>query len=416
MTEPRKHLYFILFVVLLEIISLGIIIPIYPILLMELGGVSLSEAAIIGGYLIFIYAFMQFIFAPISGALSDRFGRRPIILIALFIFMLDYILLANVTSIYWLAAARIIGGIAGSSMTPAHAYVTDISSKANRAKYFGMLGAAVGVGFILGPAIGGVLGQIDTRLPFWVAAAVMGMATIVGYFILPESLPEDKRRKFEWKRANPVGTLIQMSKYKWVISLMAVMFFLELAGQAYPAIWTFFTIEKFDWSIQEVGYSLTFFGLLMAVVQGGLVGPAIQKLGNLKTAYIGFIATIVTFFIVSVVPTGWLLYAFMPIMALGGFAGVVMRTILSYQVPENAQGELSGALTSASSIVAFSSPLLMTQIFGYFTSDEAYIYLPGAPFVAAGILAIIGFVLFIRASKKVSFENKNDHLDKEGAA
>lgn len=405
MTDQRKHLYFILFVVLLEIISLGIIIPIYPQLLMELAGVDLSEAAIIGGYLVFIYAFMQFIFAPVAGALSDKFGRRPIILIALFIFMLDYILLANVTNIYWLAAARIIGGIAGSSLTPAHAYVTDISSKENRGKYFGMLGAAIGVGFILGPAIGGVLGQIDTRLPFWVAAAVMGMATIIGYFILPESLAKDKRRDFEWKRANPVGALLQMSKYRWVLGLMAVMFCLEMAGQSYPAIWTFFTIERFDWSIQEVGYSLTFFGLLMALVQGGLVGPAIQKLGNLKTAYIGFIATIITFFIVGFVTTGWMLYTFMPLMALGGFAGVVMRTVMSYQVPENAQGELSGALTSASSIVAFTSPLLMTQIFGYFTSPDAYIYLPGAPFVAAGVIAFIGFLLFIRASRHVSFEH-----------
>lgn len=411
MTEQRRHLYFILFVVLLEVISLGIIIPIYPKLLMELAGVSLSEAAIIGGYLVFIYAFMQFIFAPITGALSDKFGRRPVILIALFIFMLDYILLANAPNIYWLTIGRIIGGIAGSSITPAHAYVTDISSKENRGKYFGMLGAAIGVGFILGPALGGVLGQIDVRLPFWVAAAVMGAAAIIGYFILPESLSKDKRREFDWKRANPVGTLIQMSKYKWVLGLMSVMFCLEMAGQAYPSIWTFFTIERFDWSIQEVGYSLTFFGVLMALAQGGLIGISIQKLGNMKTAYIGFVATILTFFIVSMVSTGWVLYAFMPLMALGGFAGVVMRTVLSYQVPEDAQGELSGALTSMSSIVAFISPLMMTQIFGYFTSDEAYIYMPGAPFVAAGVLAFIGFLLFILATKKVSFsivENGSD--------
>lgn len=404
MTQQRKHLYFILFVVLLEVISLGIIIPIYPKLLMELGGVSLSEAAIIGGYLVFIYAFMQFIFAPITGALSDKYGRRPIILIALVIFMFDYILLANAPNLYWLTIGRVVGGIAGSSITPAHAYVTDISSKENRGKYFGMLGAAIGVGFILGPALGGVLGQIDVRLPFWVAAAVMGFAAVLGYFILPESLSKDKRRDFDWKRANPIGTLFQMSKYKWVISLMGIMFCLEMAGQSYPAIWTFFTIEKFGWSIQEVGYSLTFFGLLMAVAQGGLIGISIQKLGNMKTAFIGFIATVITFFIVSVVPTGWMLYTFMPLMALGGFAGVVMRTVMSYQVPEDAQGELSGALTSMSSIVAFTSPLFMTQIFGYFTSDEAYIYLPGAPFVAAGILAFIGFMLFLRASKKLSFE------------
>lgn len=399
MTESRKHLYFILFVVLLEIMSIGIIIPIYPKLLILLGGYSLSEAAIIGGYLVFIYAFMQFMFAPVLGNLSDQYGRKPIILIALFVFMLDYILLANAPSVLWLAVGRVIGGVAGSSITPAHAFLTDISTKENRAKYFGMLGAAIGVGFILGPALGGVLGEIDVRLPFWVAAGVMGVTSIIGYFILPESLAKDKRRKFEWKRANPIGALAQMGKYKWVLSLFAVFICMEMAGQAYPSVWTFFTIERFDWSIREVGYSLGIFGLFMAIVQGGLVGPAIARLGNLKTIYIGFAATIITFVFVSLVTNGWLLYAFMPIMALGGFAGVVLRTVMSYQVPEDSQGELQGALASISSIVAFTSPLMMTQIFGYFTSPDAYIYMPGAPYLAAAILAFLGFLLFVRVNR-----------------
>lgn len=399
MTESRKHLYFILFVVLLEIMSIGIIIPIYPKLLILLGGYSLSEAAIIGGYLVFIYAFMQFMFAPVLGNLSDQYGRKPIILIALFVFMLDYILLANAPSVLWLAVGRVIGGVAGSSITPAHAFLTDISTKENRAKYFGMLGAAIGVGFILGPALGGILGEIDVRLPFWVAAGVMGVTSIIGYFILPESLAKDKRRKFEWKRANPIGALAQMGKYKWVLSLFAVFICMEMAGQAYPSVWTFFTIERFDWSIREVGYSLGIFGLFMAIVQGGLVGPAIARLGNLKTIYIGFAATIITFVFVSLVTNGWLLYAFMPIMALGGFAGVVLRTVMSYQVPEDSQGELQGALASISSIVAFTSPLMMTQIFGYFTSPDAYIYMPGAPYLAAAILAFLGFLLFVRVNR-----------------
>ena len=409
MTEGRKHLYFILFVILLEVISFGIIIPIYPSLLIELSDVSLSDAAKIGGYLIFLYAFMQFICAPIAGALSDKFGRRPVILISLLILSLDYVLQANAPTIWWLAAGRFIGGIVGSAISPAHAYVTDISTKKNRGKYFGMLGAAIGVGFILGPAMGGMLGQIDLRLPFWVAAAVIGSAGVIGYFLLPESLPPEKRREFDWKRANPVGTLVQMGKYKWVLSLFSIFFCMEMAGQAYPSVWTFFTIERFGWSIQEVGYSLTFFGLLMAIAQGGLVGPSIAKLGNLKTIYIGFAATISTFIVVSLVTTGWALYAFMPIMALGGFAGVVLRTILSYQVPENSQGELQGALTSISSIVAFTSPLMMTQIFGYFTSPDAYIYMPGAPYLAAAILASIAFLLFLRVNKKANItEQKHD--------
>ncbi|MCJ8325041.1 MAG: TCR/Tet family MFS transporter [Rhizobiales bacterium] len=399
MTQSRKHLYFILFIVLLDVVGLGIIIPIFPQLLMELGGTSLSQSAIIGGYLVFVYAVMQFLFAPVMGALSDQFGRRPVILISVFVFMLDYILLANAPNIWWLAIGRVIAGIAGSSITTAHAYVTDISKKANRAKYFGLLGAAMGLGFILGPALGGFLGDYGVRVPFWFSAIVLGITFVIGYFVLPESLPIEKRRKFEWSRANPIGALIQMSKYKWVIGLMAVMFLMEMAGQVYPTTWTFFTIERFDWSIKEVGGSLALFGALMVIVQGGLIGPIIKKFGNVTTVFIGLVASTVTFVVVGFVTEAWMLYSFMPIMALGGIAGVGVRTMLSHQVPDNAQGELQGALTSASSIVAFISPLMMTQIFGYFSSKDAYIYLPGAAFLAAAVLSLIGLFVFISASR-----------------
>lgn len=408
MTDQRKQLYFVLFIVLLDVVGLGIIIPIFPQLLMGFGDTSLSQAAITGGYLVFVYAIMQFLFAPIMGALSDKYGRRPIILISVFVFMLDYILLANAPNLYWLAIGRIIAGIAGSSITTAHAYVTDISSKANRAKYFGMLGAAMGLGFILGPALGGFLGDYGVRVPFWVSAVVLGLTFIIGYFILPESLPKDKRREFEWKRANPVGTLLQMSKYKWVVGLMVVMFLMEMAGQVYPSTWTFFTIERFDWSIKEVGGSLALFGFLMVIVQGGLIGPIVDKFGNVKTAYIGMVASSITFIIVAFVSDAWMLYAFMPLMALGGLSGVGVRTILSHQVPDNAQGELQGALTSASSIVAFISPLMMTQIFGYFSNKDAYIYLPGAAFLAAAILSIISFMVFVMINRSPNLSKNSE--------
>ena len=399
MTQSRKHLYFILLVVLLEVVGFGIVIPIYPKLLIELGAVSLSQAAIIGGYLIFVFAIMQFIFGPIMGGLSDRYGRRPVILISLVAISLDYLLLVYAPNLWWLVIGRIIGGVAGSTITAAHAYVTDISSKDNRAKYFGMLGAAIGTGFILGPALGGVLGEIDVRMPFKVAAIFVAITAVFGYFLLPESLAEDKRSKFDIKRANPLGTLRQMTKYKWVPILLAVMFFLEMAGQVYPSVWTFFTIERFSWTIKEVGYSLTAFGFLMAVVQGGLVAPISKAIGNKNTAYLGFFATTTTMFIVGFISQGWVLYAFLPLMAMGGLAGVGVRTILSLQVPDNAQGELQGAITSIVSIVAFISPLIMTQIFGYFTSKDAYVYLPGAPFIAAACFACIAATLFWLGSK-----------------
>lgn len=411
MTQSRKHLYFILLVVLLEVIGLGIIIPIFPRLLMELGSFNLSDAAIIGGYLVFAYAIMLFFFGPVMGGLSDQYGRRPVILIALVVICLDYILLAYAPNLWWLVIGRIIGGVAGSSITSANAYITDISTKENRAKYFGMLGAAFGLGFVLGPAMGGILGEIDVRLPFKVSAVFVGVTAIFGYFLLPESLAEDKRRKFDIKRANPVGTLLQMFKYKSVPVLLTVMFFLEMAGQVYPSTWTFYTIERFGWSIREIGYSLTAFGLLMAVVQGGLVGPITKAIGNYKTAYIGFAAIITTMITVGFISESWLLYSFMPLMALGSLAGVGVRTIMSHQVPDNAQGELQGAITSSLSIVAFLSPLILTQVFGYFTSDNAYIYLPGAAFLAAASFAIIAATLFIlgcRAPDLVANEIVNE--------
>ncbi len=398
MTQSRRHLYFILFVVLLEIIGIGIIIPIFPKLLIELGATDLSDAAITGGYLMFIFAIAMFFAAPIMGGLSDKFGRRPVILISLFVYMLDYILLVYAPTLIWLVIGRIVGGIAGGVISTAHAYVTDISSPENRAKYFGMLGAAIGLGFILGPAMGGFLGEIDVRLPFKAAAVVLGITFLVGYFLLPESLDKDKRREFDIKRANPIGALVQMSKYKGVFVLLGIIFFLEAAGQVYPATWTYFTIFMFDWTIREVSYSLVVFGLLMMLVQGGLVGPISKKLGDVKLTYVGLFFIILTFIALSFIDQAWVLYAFMPFMAFGGLAGIGVRTILSKQVPDNAQGELQGSITSLISIVAFSSPLMMTQIFGYFSRADAYIYLPGAAFLASALFCIIAATLFIKGS------------------
>lgn len=404
MTQGRKHLYFILLVVLLEVVGFGIIIPIFPSLLMELGSTDLSDAAKTGGYLVFVFAIMLFFFGPIMGGLSDQYGRRPVILISLAVMSFDYVLLANAPSLWWLVVGRILGGIAGSTITAAHAYVTDISTKDNRAKYFGMLGAAIGVGFIMGPALGGYLGSIDVRMPFKASAVFMALTFIFGYFILPESLPIDKRRKFNIKRANPLGTLTQMLKYKWVPILLLVMFCIEMASHVYPSTWTYFTIERFNFDTREIAFSLTVFGVLMTIVQGGLVGPISKKFGNAKTSFIGLFAMLFTMVVISFIEQKWALYALMPVMAFGGLSTVGVRTIMSTQVPDDAQGELQGAITSSISIVAFISPLMMTQIFGYFTSKDAYIYLPGAAFLAAACFVIIALTLFIKGNGAANAE------------
>ncbi len=389
MKKKNAALGFIFVTVLIDIVGIGLIIPIIPNLIMELTDVTNSEAAIIGGSLAATYAVMQFFFAPILGGLSDKLGRRPILLIALLGLGLDYLVIAFAPTLTWLFIARMISGICGSSVTVANAYIADISTAVDRAKNFGMIGAAFGLGFIIGPAIGGFLGEIGTRIPFFAAAGMSLINWLYGYFIIPESLALENRRAFEWKRANPFGTLKSILKYKTILGLITCIFLVYVAANATHSNWSFYTAEKFDWGPQEIGFSLTFVGVMIALVQGALVGPVVKKIGEVKAVYIGLFFNVLGLFLLAWATESWMVYAIIVPYAFGGLSGPSIQSIMAGQIPKNAQGELQGGLTNVMMVTAIIGPPLMTGIFSYYTSPQQSIYFPGAPFVLGSILAVI---------------------------
>ena len=401
--EPRKAaLAFIFITVLIDVIGLGIIIPIIPALIVELTGEGLSKAAIYGGWLMFVYAFTQFIFAPVIGALSDRFGRRPVLLLSLFGFGIDYILIGFAPTISWLFIARFISGITGASITTASAYIADISSPEKRSQNFGLIGAAFGLGFIIGPVIGGLLGQYGTRVPFFAAAGLTLVNVLYGYFILPESLPKENRRKFEIKRANPLGSLKQIRSFPGISGLVVVFGLVYLASHATQSTWTYYTMEKFAWDEKMVGISLGVVGLCVAIVQGGLTRVVIPKIGEVKSVYFGLTISCIGFIGFAFSPTGAIMLAMIIPYCLGGFAGPSLQGIVSNKVPQNQQGELQGALTSLVSFTAIFGPPMMTGLFGYFTSNIAPFKFPGAPFLMGAVLVLAALVYAIRI---LSFKN-----------
>lgn len=387
---------FVLLTVLMDTIGLGIIIPVTPELIMELTGEGLSRAAIFGGWLAFSYAIMQFVCAPILGNLSDRFGRRPVLLYSVASLGIDYLLMAMAPTIAWLFVGRALAGVAGASFTTAYAYITDISPPGKRAQNFGMIGAAFGAGFILGPAIGGLLGGYGARAPFFVAAVLSLANFVYGFFVLPETLAQDKRREFKWRRANPIGTLLQIRRHPAVIGMLAALFLWQIAHQVMPSIWTYYTMLKFGWSEREVGYSLGLVGLLLVGVQAGLIQLLIDRLGEQRTVYFGFAMMATGFAGFAFSSEGWMMYAFCVPFALGGVGMPALRGMMANQVPENAQGELQGALSSIVSLTAIVAPLFMTQLFGYFTADPGSLYFPGAPFLSAAVLVVASILWFSR--------------------
>jgi DHA1 family tetracycline resistance protein-like MFS transporter len=396
---------FIFITLLLDVIGLGIIIPVIPALIQELTGGSISEASRYGGWLIASYALVQFLFAPIVGALSDKYGRRPILLLSLLGFGLDYLVLAVAPTIGWLFLARIIAGVFGASFTTGAAYIADVSSAEKRAQNFGLLGAAFGLGFIIGPVTGGLLGEIGPRVPFYAAALVTFLNLTYGYFVLPESLTKENRREFEWSRANPLGALLALKRYPSVAGLIGALTFIYLASHAIQGTWTYFSMEKFNWSESMVGYSLGLVGIMSALVQGLLIRVIIPKIGEYNTMIIGIIFNICGCLLFSMASEGWMLLCFIIPYSLGGIAGPAIQGILSNQIPANEQGQLQGALTSMMAATGIIGPLMMTSIFAYFTAENAPIYFPGAPFVTGAVLVAICLFLILRKGSKYTTGN-----------
>lgn len=400
-SKKEPALGFIFVTLLIDITGWGIIIPVVPGLIMEVAGGTISDASNYGGWLIAAYAIMQFLCAPIVGALSDRFGRRPVLLASLFGFGLDYLFTALAPTLAWLFVGRIIAGVMGASFTTAGAYIADISPPEKRAQNFGIIGVAFGLGFIVGPVIGGLLGGLGVRVPFLVTAGLTLLNWLYGYFILPESLKPENRRKFEWKRANPIGTLKSLSRYPVIAGLFVSLACLYIAAHAIQSNWSYYTIEKFGWNETKIGLSLGVVGMMYALVQGWLIRIIIPKLGPQRSVYTGLGLYATGFLLYALATEGWMMYAFTIVYCLGAIAGPALQGIMSNAIPPTEQGELQGGFTSIMSLTSIVGPLIMNSfLFAYFTAPDTPLYLPGAPMLLGALLTLVSAVLARRGLKR----------------
>lgn len=388
---------FIFITLLIDVTGIGLIIPVVPKLIEELIHGNISDASRYSGWLAFAYASMQFLFAPLLGNLSDRYGRRPVLLCSLLGLGIDYIFLSFAPTIGWLFVGRIIAGLGGASFTTATAYIADISTPQNRAQNFGMVGAAFGVGFILGPLAGGLLGEYGVRVPFIVAAVLSLLNFAYGYFVLPESLAVENRRKFEWQRANPLSTLRQLKKYPAISSLFLSFFLIYLGTNAVQSTWSFFTIRQFSWTPKTIGISLGLVGLLVGAVQGGLIRFINPYMGNKRSVYVGIALYTIGLFLFAVASSTWMMFVFLVPYCLGGICGPALQSIMTGQVPPNQQGELQGALTSIISLTSIIGPVFMTTMFAYFTKPSAPFHFAGAAFFAGGVIMAASLVFAYRS-------------------
>jgi len=395
---------FIFITLMLDVTGLGLILPVLPKLILQLIDGNISDASRYGGMLTFTYAIMQFLFAPVLGGLSDQFGRRPVLLFSLLGFALDYLFLSFAPSIGWLFVGRAVAGITGASFTTATAYIADISNAENRAKNFGMIGAAFGLGFIIGPVIGGLLGSFGPRVPFMVAAGLSFLNCLYGYFILPESLSLLNRRKFSIKRANPLGSLMNLKKYPGIGGLVISFFLIYLAAHAVQSNWSFFTIERFGWNEKMIGISLGVVGLLVAAVQGGLVRVINPKIGNEKSVYFGLLLYSIGLLLFAFASQSWMMFVFLIPYCLGGIAGPALQSIISGNVAANEQGELQGTLAGLISLTSIAGPPMMTGLFSYFTKPGAPIHFSGAAFLLGSVLMMCSAFIAFRTLRAVKIK------------
>jgi DHA1 family tetracycline resistance protein-like MFS transporter len=400
MSSSRAALAFVLLSVFIDSLGFGIIIPSLPQVIMELTGEPLSTAADWGGYLMAVYALLQFFMAPVFGNLGDAFGRRPLLLLSLFAFGVDFLLTGLARSMAWMFVGRAFAGVFGASYSTAGAYIGDISTDADRAKNFGLVGAAWGSGFTLGPVIGGFMAEhFGARAPFFAAAAFALVNVTFGFFVLPESLKPENRRRFEWARANPFGALKSLAHLPMVAGLLFALFLYQIAHDSLPAVWMFYTQLKFGWGPAQIGWSLTFVGLMTVLVMGVLTGVVVPRIGERRAIVIGFLLVTVGFLGYALVPQGWMIFPALAVGSLGGIANPSMQSVMSRQAGPQAQGELQGAMASITSIAAVLSPLFMTQLFSRFSGPDAPIYLPGAPYLVAGVLVFACVLICLRATR-----------------
>ena len=396
----NRAVLFIVITMVIDAMGIGLIIPVMPDLFEEVGASDLSRAAIWGGILATTFAVMQFNFGPVLGGLSDRFGRRPVLLISLAALAVDYLVMAVAGSLWLLLIGRMIGGITAATQATANAYMADISAPEDRAANFGLLGAAFGVGFVLGPLIGGALAELGTRAPFYAAAFLSAANAVFGYFVLTETLSPENRRPFSWRRANPLGSLIQLRKLPGVGLLLVVFCIYQVAFTVYPAVWSFFGKERFGWDPGMIGLSLGLFGIMLAIVQGALIRPILRVLGERGTVIYGHGFDVLAFLAIAFVTSSSVMLMLVPLAALAAVITPALQGIMSKAVSADSQGELQGALVSISSVAMIFSPMIMTGTFAAFTGPEAPVYLPGAPFILSAALVALGLVVFLKATSK----------------
>lgn len=390
---------FLLMLLTLDAIGFGLIMPVMPDLLREVSGGDLAQAALWGGAMTMGFAVMQFVCGPVLGNLSDRFGRRPVLLISLAVLTGDYLILAMAGTIWLVLAARLLTGAASSTYATAIACLADISTPAQKARRFGLVGAAFGAGFVAGPALGGLLGEYGTRAPFLAAAAVAGLNLALGALVLRETLAPELRRPFRFARANPLGALVHVGRLPGLGRYLAVYGLHEFAFMVYPVIWAYFALARFDWTPGQVGLSLALHGVGIALVQGVLIGPAIARLGRRRAMMLGLGAEVLSFAILAVVASGAVALAFIPLASVGGLVVPALRAELSDRVDASAQGELQGALASVRGAVMIAAPLAFAAIFAGFTGPGAALWWPGAPFALAAVLMAAALAQLARAPR-----------------
>ncbi|MEO0745963.1 MAG: TCR/Tet family MFS transporter [Pseudomonadota bacterium] len=396
----KPSVLFILFTVMIDAMGIGLIVPVMPALILEVRGGDIGTAALWGGVLSTVFAAMQFLFGPLLGALSDRYGRRPVLLISLVVLVADYLVMAVAGTIWLLLAGRVVGGITAATQSTANAYMADISAPEDKAANFGLIGAAFGLGFVFGPVVGGLLAEYGTRAPFYAAAALAGLNAIFGYLVLKETVDDRIRRPFSWARANPLGVFRHLSRLPGLGPLLWVFFLYQVAFTVYPSVWAYYTAERFDWSPGMIGFSLFLFGISLAAVQGGLIRPILRVLGERGAVVYGHIADIAVFIIIGFVWSGTALLVLTPLAALPAVITPALQGIMSKAVGDDAQGELQGALTSVAALAMVISPLVMTASFSVAIGPASPAYLPGAPFFVSAVLMAAALAVFLRAGRR----------------
>lgn len=397
MARPKPAILFIFITLFLDVFGIGVIVPVLPKLVEQMQGNNLQAATYSVGWLGALYALMQFVFSPILGSLSDRFGRRPVILMSLFGSGIDYLVLAWAPTIGWLYLARIVSGITAANFSAASAYIADVTPPEKRAAGFGMIGAAFGLGFIAGPAVGGLLGTYGLRMPFLVAAGITLLNWLYGAFVLPESLAPENRRAFTWSSAHPIKALTALGRWPIVMGLAWTYFLTMLAGNIYPSLWVLYTGERYQWDTDRVGWSLALVGVMAAIVQGGLAGRILKVIGEKRGVYVGLLAMAVAMACYGLATQGWMIFGIILIGSLAGIGSPATQSMISQAVPPDEQGAVQGALNGINSISGVLAPLIWTAMFSWAIAPERSMKIPGLPFFGAAVVSLLAAGLAWRA-------------------